>query len=154
MYGLISVNRTTRGDYLKNGVKMLDIANKLGVSVVTVSNAIAGRDGVSDETRKKICETAEKMGYKPSNTKIGRKRSYIQHYGKNVGILTSERFVGARGTFYWELTAGISDKLSQLNISTVFECVKRESELKGTLPNMAYDNKVDAIIVIGQVRRS
>ena len=45
MYGLISVNRTTRGDYLKNGVKMLDIANKLGVSVVTVSNAIAGRDG-------------------------------------------------------------------------------------------------------------
>ena len=85
MYGLISVNRTTRGDYLKNGVKMLDIANKLGVSVVTVSNAIAGRDGVSDETRKKICETAEKMGYKPSNTKIGRKRSYIQHYG------TSER---------------------------------------------------------------
>ena len=62
MYGLISVNRTTRGDYLKNGVKMLDIANKLGVSVVTVSNAIAGRDGVSDETRKKICETAEKMG--------------------------------------------------------------------------------------------
>ena len=154
MYGLISVNRTTRGDYLKNGVKMLDIANKLGVSVVTVSNAIAGRDGVSDETRKKICETAEKMGYKPSNTKIGRKRSYIQHYGKNVGILTSERFVGERGTFYWELTAGISDKLSQLNISTVFECVKRESELKGTLPNMAYDNKVDAIIVIGQVRRS
>ncbi len=140
--------------YLKNGVKMLDIANKLGVSVVTVSNALAGRDGVSDEMRKRICETAEKMGYKPSNTKVGRKRSYIRNFGKNVGILTSERFVGARGTFYWELTASISDKLSQLNISTVYECVKQENELNGVLPNMAYENKVDAVIVIGQIRRS
>ena len=49
---------------MKNGVKMLDIAEKLGVSVVTVSNALAGRDGVSDQMRQKICETAEKMGYK------------------------------------------------------------------------------------------
>lgn len=139
---------------MKNGVKMLDIAQKLGVSVVTVSNALAGREGVSDEMRKKICDTAESMGYKPSNTKIGKNRSYIKNYGKNVGILTSERFVGARGTFYWELTASISDKLSQLNISTVYECVKHESEEKGILPNMAYENRVDAIIVIGQVHRS
>jgi len=29
---------------MKNGVKMIDIANKLGVSVVTISNALAGRD--------------------------------------------------------------------------------------------------------------
>jgi len=139
---------------VKNGVKMLDIANKLGVSVVTVSNALAGREGVSDEMRKKICDTAENMGYKPSNTKVGKKRSYNKNYGKNVGILTSERFVGARGTFYWELTANISDKLSQLNISTVYECVKHESEEKGILPNMAYEDRVDAIIVIGQVHRS
>ena len=85
---------------MKNGVKMLDIANKLGVSVVTVSNALAGRDGVSEQMRKKICETAEKMGYKPSNTKSDKKRIALPKTGKNVGILTSERFVGARGTFY------------------------------------------------------
>lgn len=50
---------------MKNGVKMLDIAKKLGVSVVTVSNALAGREGVSDQMRAKIRETAEVMGYKP-----------------------------------------------------------------------------------------
>ena len=60
---------------MKNGVKMIDIANKLGVSVVTISNALAGRDGVSEQMRKKITETAEEMGYKPSNTKSGRKKS-------------------------------------------------------------------------------
>ncbi len=139
---------------MKNGVKMLDIATKLGVSVVTVSNALAGRDGVSEQMRKKICETAEKMGYKPSNTKSEKKRLSIPKIGKNVGILTSERFVGARGTFYWELTASISNLLSQMNVCTVYECVTAGNEKEGIPPNMIVDGKVDGIIVIGQVHRS
>lgn len=139
---------------MKNGVKMLDIANKLGVSVVTVSNALAGRDGVSEQMRRRICETAEKMGYKPSNTKSEKKRLAIPKIGKNVGILTSERFVGARGTFYWELTANISNQLSNMNVCTVYECVTAENEKNGIMPNMVTDNKVDGVIVIGQVHRS
>lgn len=138
---------------MKNGVKMLDIAQKLGVSVVTVSNALAGREGVSDQMRRKICETAEEMGYKPSNTR-GMKKMMVPRSGKSVGILTSERFVGPRGTFYWELTAGISNRLSRLNIFTVYECVSAENENRGALPNMLLDHKVDAIIVIGQVHRN
>ena len=133
---------------------MLDIATKLGVSVVTVSNALAGRDGVSEQMRKRICEVAEEMGYKPSNTRSGKKKAAVQKLGKSVGILTSERFVGARGTFYWELTASISNQLSQLNVCTVYECVTADSEKNGILPNMVTDNKVDGIIVIGQVHRS
>lgn len=138
---------------MKNGVKMLDIANKLGVSVVTVSNALAGRDGVSDQMRKKICDTAEKMGYKPSNTKSDKKRTVLPKIGKNVGILTSERFVGPRGTFYWELTANISNRLSQMNVFTVYECITAECENNAVIPNMIAENKVDGIIVIGQVHR-
>ncbi|WP_295073295.1 LacI family DNA-binding transcriptional regulator [Ruminococcus sp.] len=139
---------------MKNGVKMLDIATKLGVSVVTVSNALAGRDGVSEQMRKRICETAEKMGYKPSNTKSEKRRMTIPKISKNVGILTSERFVGARGTFYWELTASISNQLSQLNVCTVYECISADNEKDGILPNMIVDGKVDGVIVIGQVHRS
>lgn len=138
---------------MKNGVKMIDIANKIGVSVVTVSNALAGRDGVSEQMRQKITETAEEMGYRPSNTKGGRKKNNILKISKNVGILTSERFVGARGTFYWELTALISNKLSALNVITVYECVTANSEKNAILPNMITENKVDGVIVIGQVDR-
>ncbi len=139
---------------MKNGVKMLDIANRIGVSVVTVSNALAGRDGVSEQMRKNICKIAEEMGYKPSNTKTERKKSILPKIGKNVGILTAERFVGERGTFYWELTANISNRLSQLNVCTIYECIKTESENSGTLPNMITENKVDGVIVIGQIHRN
>ena len=39
---------------MQNSVKMSDIAEKLGISSVTVSKALAGKKGVSDELRKKI----------------------------------------------------------------------------------------------------
>ena len=138
---------------MKNGIKMLDIANKLGVSVVTVSTALAGRDGVSESMRKKICETAESMGYIPSNTKSSRKKNLLPNISKNVGILTSERFVGARGTFYWELTALISGKLSEMSVLTVYECIKEENERELILPAMITENSVSGVIVIGQIRR-
>lgn len=47
-------------------VRQSDIAEALGVSTVTVSNALAGRKGVSDELRKKILEEAERLGYSPA----------------------------------------------------------------------------------------
>lgn len=138
---------------MKNGVKMIDIAREIGVSVVTVSNALAGRDGVSDKLRKTICETAEKMGYKPSHTKTERKEVLRAKPAKNIGILTSERFVGYRGTFYWELTAAVSNKLSDLNLCTVYECITTSNENDCILPKIVSENKIDAIIVIGQIHR-
>ena len=44
-------------------VRLEDIAKRMGISVVTVSNALAGRKGVSDKLREEIEHMAEKMGY-------------------------------------------------------------------------------------------
>lgn len=137
---------------MKNGVRMLDIAEKLGVSVVTVSNALAGRDGVSEQMRKQICDTAEELGYKPSNT-AGKKRSDLSKIGKSVAILTSERFIGSMGTFYWELTANISNKLSAANVVMVYESITRENEKLIVLPSTVTEKRVDGAIVIGQLSR-
>lgn len=138
---------------MKNGVKMLDIAEKLGVSVVTVSNALAGREGVSEKMRRRICDAADEMGYVPSGAKGSKKALSLAKAGNSVGILASERFVGARGTFYWELTADISKRLSQLGICTVYECITAENEDNAQLPNVISENKADGIFVIGQVHR-
>lgn len=132
---------------------MIDIAKKVGVSVVTVSNALAGRDGVSDALRSHICETAKQMGYKPSNTKSNKKTAYDLKLEKNVGILTPERFVGYMGTFYWELTASVSNKLAEFDVYTIYECVTAKNEQECILPKIITENKIDGIIVIGQVHR-
>ena len=61
--------------------------------------------------------------------------------------------MGNRGTFYWELTALISNKLSAMNVMTVYECITAESEKNAILPTMITERRVDGIIVIGQVER-
>lgn len=139
---------------MKNGVKMSDIAEKLGISIVTVSNALAGRDGVSEQMRKKIIDTASELGYKPSRTRSGRRRENLRKDDLNVGIITSERFVGARGTFYWELTAKISNKLAAMNVFAVYECVTGKAEREAKTPDIVESNRVDAVIVIGQLAKN
>jgi len=67
-------------------VKLQDIADEVGVSVVTVSNALADRGGVSDELRAKVRETAEKLGYQPAQTAVRRRREEIQ-----IGLLYTEK---------------------------------------------------------------
>jgi LacI family transcriptional regulator len=130
---------------------MIDIAEKLGVSVVTVSNALAGRDGVSEQVRQQICKTAEEMGYKPSGAG-SKKKMDSQKTGKSVAILTSERFIGSMGTFYWELTANISNKLSAANVVMVYESISRANEKNLVLPTSVMEGRVDGAIVIGQLR--
>ena len=57
-------------------VRLLDIAERLGVSTVTVHNALSGAKGVSSELRGKILETAEEMGY--HRTSSGQKQGTDQ----------------------------------------------------------------------------
>ncbi len=45
-------------------VTMRDIAERLGISVVSVSKAFSGQSGVSGELRQKIIKTADIMGYR------------------------------------------------------------------------------------------
>lgn len=56
-----------------------DIAKELNISIATVSRAFNGKEDVSEETKKKIFETAEKMGYKMSKTasSLSRKKKKI-----------------------------------------------------------------------------
>lgn len=47
----------------RKAVRLSDIAEKLGVSTVTVSNALANQRGVSEELRERIKAMATEMGY-------------------------------------------------------------------------------------------
>ena len=45
-------------------VRLADIAKKVGVSTVTVYNALAGNKGVSEELREKIQSVASEIGHR------------------------------------------------------------------------------------------
>ena len=68
-------------------VSMRDIAEKCSVSVATVSKALNNHSDISEETRKKIRQTASDMGYYPNSAARALKtnRSY------NIGVLMNDR---------------------------------------------------------------
>lgn len=52
---------------LNNRITIRQIAKELGVSAMTVSRALNNKAYVDENTRKKVLETAERMGYKPNH---------------------------------------------------------------------------------------
>lgn len=51
-----------------NKVTIYDIAQKLNISIATVSRALNGKDDISDDTRRLVIAAADRMGYKASKT--------------------------------------------------------------------------------------
>ncbi|MCR4694667.1 MAG: LacI family DNA-binding transcriptional regulator [Pseudobutyrivibrio sp.] len=131
-------------------VKLADIAEAVGVSTVSVSKALSGQKGVSDEMRKKIKETAEKMGYvKP----VATKKTKVKEGGSNIGILMAERYASKYTSFYWHLYQEVSKAAMDQACYTMFEIVDISDEEQKKIPKIVLENKVDGIIVIGKMDR-
>ena len=54
---------------MAKAVKLADIAGQLGVSTVTVSKALSGQKGVSEELREKIKTLADEMVRQAARTR-------------------------------------------------------------------------------------
>lgn len=67
-------------------VNMKKIANKVGVSVVTVSRALNNRPDISKETRDKILQIAKEFNYIPNHLA----KSLVTHSSKTIGIIIKE----------------------------------------------------------------
>ena len=80
-------------------VKMADIATALNVSTVTVSKALSGQKGVSEEMRQRIRELASELGYQHSQASIKAER--MPSY--NIGVIVPTEYFGKFESFYWQM---------------------------------------------------
>lgn len=127
-------------------VRMADIADKLDVSTVTVSKALSGQKGVSEELREKIKELAEQMGYKAPAA--ARERQASQSY--NIGVLISARYLENHDSFYWRLYQEIAEQALKRECFSLFESVSEKMEENNQIPRLLGERKVDGLIVIGK----
>lgn len=130
---------------MAKAVKLADIAEVVGVSIVTVSKALAGKSGVSEEMREKIKGVAAELGYRPTSVaKLG----HIGNTG-NIGVLIPKRFLD-QNSFYWELYQKIVSNLTARGCYAILEILNPEEEEENQLPKMILDRKVDGVIAMGQ----
>ncbi len=131
---------------MKKKVTMSDIGAALGVSTVTISKALGGREGVSDAVREKILRTAREMGYsfiRPAGTASERGD------GNVIAILTAERFfdnASLYASMYRELTREIMEE----GMLGALEIVTDAMERSLVLPSLAADRRVSALLMLGQ----
>lgn len=122
-------------------VRLADIAERAGVSTVTVHNALSGQKGVSDELRRKIIGLAKEMGYR-KNAAVGRESGRGL---KNIGILISEKYLAEYTTFYWKMYQEMALVAADKNCMTSVEILKHEAEDTLMLPRVVEENTVEGL---------
>lgn len=132
---------------MKKDIRMIDIARNLNVSVVTVSNALNDREGVSSSLRTQIKKAAEDMGYRYSSSE----KLSSKIINRNIGILISDRFVGDKGTFYLRLCQVVSKELLKSNLFAISETLSSQDEQAHVMPRVVSEDKISALIVLGQL---
>ena len=123
-------------------VRMADIAERLEISVVSVSKALAGKPGVSEETRGKVLALARELGYASG-------RSGGETTG-NLGVLVSDRFF-YENAFYSNLYRSVVLASGGEGLGCMIEIVSREAERTCARPALAAGRKVDGLIFMGNL---
>ncbi len=128
---------------------MKDIADKLGVSSVTVSKALNDKEGVSDSLKLKIKKVASEMGYRFNSAA----KSIKDGLSYNIGVMIPQRFTGLRESFYLQVYQQIAIQLDHYGYFGILNILSSEDEEQLNFPRVYSENKVDGIIILGQVSK-
>lgn len=130
-------------------VTMKDVAIQLGVSTVTVSKALSDREGVSGSVREIIKQKADEMGYRYNVMA----KSMKDGMNYNIGILVAEQFMH-ESAFYSKMYQRLMKDLMTQKYFGILEIISAEAEKDCIMPHVLQNNKVDGIIILGQMGRN
>ncbi len=123
-------------------VTLADIACVAGVSAGTVSRALNGRGGVNAETRERVQEAAERLGYQPNALA----RGLLSGRSFTVGLITTDSF----GRFSIPIMLGAEDALGAGQMSVLL-CDGRDDPIRERhYLRTLLERRVDGIIVTGR----
>ena len=134
-----------KGRSMSNEITMADIGHKLGVSTVTVSKALSGKGGVSEELKEKILAEAKTSGYQKN------RRSFKKTDQQTIGVIVSERFLSDNRSFYWQMYQDLMLSAANLKVFTLLEVISKETEEKLEMPKISTQDKADGIVLLGPI---
>lgn len=123
-----------------------DIAKKLGISAATVSRGLANHPAISDKTKKKIQDTAKKMGYRSNNFASNLRKQKTNTIGIIIHELNSQFMTSVlagieqvtAGTAF-DLIIGHSSESAEKEIANVHNLFHKRVD--GLIASLAYETK-------------
>ena len=124
---------------------MADIARLAGVSTSAVSLALNGRAGVSPETRSRIVQLAENLGWYPNAAA----RALTGRPVAAIGIVLTRppRNLGV-DPFFMNFLAGLEAQFSQLGSSLLMHMAGSVEEELRTYRRWASERRVDGLVLL------
>lgn len=139
---------------MAKAVKLSDIAKQVNVSTVTVSKALSGQKGVSEEMRARIKEIADELGYKQPSAYRREIEEAKKNRGYNLGVLIADYYLGKYESFYSQMYQQFATRAGSKGCFCLLELVSAEQEKTIATPMMVRDGRVDGIVVIGRLSDS
>jgi LacI family transcriptional regulator len=126
------------------GAKLRDIAELLGCSVATISNAINGRGRISVEMRQQILDKCAELNYVPNSAG----RSLRLQRTDAVGVIYAPSFAELFGNiFYARIMEGLAETFGAAGLDLVLGN-RRDAD---GMPSILRQGKVDALVVLAGV---
>ena len=137
-------------------VKLKNIADELGVSVVSVSNALRGKKGVSEELRSKVKESAVRLGIpidrQTDGEKNERRKNPTPGRVISIAVIVSKRYISVDTSFYWEMYQKTAYAASKRGCITTLEMADDNHEFDA--PRILRKGGIDGVIVIGPMKKT
>lgn len=125
-------------------VSITDVAREAGVAISTVSAALNGRDGVSAQTRERVTEIADQLGWVPSV----RGRSLVSRQAYAVGLLIQRpASVLEADPFFAGFIGGIETVLDEANYALMLQVAADRDRMLQRVPQWARSEMVDGIFL-------
>ena len=122
-----------------NHVTMRDVAREAGVSVNTVSRALAGKPDVSPETRARVLKVAERLGYRPNRLARGLRSNKTF----TIGVIVTD----IANPFFAELVKGVEEAARQNGYSIILEDTSEDPEKEARAIQVMLSERVDGLLL-------
>jgi LacI family transcriptional regulator len=125
-------------------ITLKDLANRLGLSVTTVSRALAGYDDVSPETIQRVRKMAAETGYVPNLTArhLQKKRT------DTIGFVVPTFGPRFSDPFFSEFLAGIGNEAASLNYDLLLFTRAPGEEEEKAYTLITQSRRVDGLILV------
>jgi LacI family transcriptional regulator len=121
-------------------VTIYDIAREADVSIATVSRVFNDSQRVSDQTRARVQDVAQTLGYRPHAMAQGLARRSTQLVSAVIPVLTNY--------FYMEVLRGIQDALGETDYDLIVYSAATPDEVDGQLARALQRGRSEGLLLL------
>ncbi|MDR9855369.1 LacI family DNA-binding transcriptional regulator [Paenibacillus sp. VCA1] len=127
--------------------KLKDIAERVGVSISTVSRAISNDTSrpVNEETKRKIREAAQELGYPLQEETVSGRPGHASH--KRIACVVPQQLI-ENHPYFSEVLAGFHDRMNELGHPPAIVRTLDEVSDAEQIRNLIKENGIEGVVII------